>query len=331
VERRKLGKNGPEVSAIGLGCMAMSGLYGPADRGEAIATIHAALDAGIDLIDTGDFYGMGHNEMLIGEALKGVPRESYRLSVKFGALRDHGGGWNGYDARPIAVKNFLAYTLQRLGVDYIDIYRPARLDPEVPIEDTVGAIAECIEAGWVRHVGLSEVGPETLRRASAVHPICDLQIEYALTTRNIERAVLPACRELGIGLTAYGVFGRGLLTGGWQPGANLPGDFRGYTPRFQGEAGARNLEVAAEIARVAQGFGLTAGQVLLAWVLAQGDDIVPLVGARRPSRVTEAVEALERGLGKERLAALEAAIPADAIAGERYAPAQMATLDSERT
>jgi aryl-alcohol dehydrogenase-like predicted oxidoreductase len=183
----------------------------------------------------------------------------------------------------------------------------------------------------VRHVGLSEVGPETLRRASAVHPIRDLQIEYALTTRNIERAVLPACRELGIGLTAYGVFGRGPLTGGWQPGANLPGDFRGYTPRFQGEAGARNLEVAAEIARVAEGFGLTAGQVLLAWVLAQGDDIVPLVGARRPSRVTEAVEALKRGLGKERLAALEAAIPADAIAGERYAPAQMATLDSERT
>ena len=170
MQTRKLGKSGPEVSAIGLGCMAMSGLYGPADRGEAIATIHAALDAGIDLIDTGDFYGMGHNEMLIGEALKGVPRDNYKLSVKFGALRDHGSGWNGYDARPIAVKNFLAYTLQRLGVDYIDIYRPARLDPNVPIEDTVGAIAECIEAGWVRHVGLSEVGPETLRRVLARYP-----------------------------------------------------------------------------------------------------------------------------------------------------------------
>jgi aryl-alcohol dehydrogenase-like predicted oxidoreductase len=311
--------------------MAMSGMYGPADRGEAIATVHAALDAGIDLIDTGDFYGMGHNEMLIAEALKGVPRESYKLSVKFGALRDHGGSWIGHDARPIAVKNFLAYTLQRLGVDYIDIYRPARLDPEVPIEDSVGAIAECVEAGWVRHIGLSEVGPETLRRAAAVHPISDLQIEYALTTRNIERAVLPACRELGIGLTVYGVFARGLLTGGWQPGARAPGDYRHHAPRFQGEAGARNLSVAEEIARVAQGFGMSAAQALLAWVLARGEDIVPLVGARRPGRVSEAVAALERGLGRERLAALEAAIPSDAIEGERYAPAQMAMLDSERT
>jgi aryl-alcohol dehydrogenase-like predicted oxidoreductase len=326
----RLGNSGPEVSRIGLGCMAMSGTYGPADRAEAIATIHAALDAGITLIDTGDFYGMGHNEMLIGEALKGVPRDRYLLSVKFGALRDAGNGWHGSDCRPAAVKNFLAYTLQRLGVDHIDIYRPARLDPNVPIEDTVGAIAECIEAGWVRHVGLSEVGPETLRRASAVHPICDLQIEYALTTRNIERAVLPACRELGIAITAYGVFGRGLLTGGWQPGPAAPGDFRTHAPRFQGEAGARNLEVAAEIARIAKGFGMTAGQVLLAWVLAQGEDIVPLVGARKPSRVAEAVEALEQGIGADGLSALEAAIPPDAIEGERYAPALMAQLDSER-
>lgn len=330
MQRRKLGKSGPEVSAIGLGCMAMSGMYGPADRDEALATIHAALDAGIDLIDTGDFYGMGHNEMLIAEALKGIPRDRYQLSVKFGALRDHGNGWNGNDTRPVAVKNFLAYTLQRLGVDYIDIYRPARLDPNVPIEDTVGAIAECIEAGWVRHVGLSEVGPETLRRASAVHPICDLQIEYALTTRNIERAVLPACRDLGVGLTVYGVFGRGLLTGGWHPGANFPGDFRAHAPRFQGEAGERNLEVAETIAGVAQGFGMSGGQALLAWTLAQGNDIVPLVGARRPGRIIQAVEALERGLTNEQLVTLEAAIPPGAIEGERYAPAQMATLDSER-
>ena len=326
----RLGTSGPEVSRIGLGCMAMSGMYGPADRREAIATIHAALDAGVTLLDTGDFYGMGHNEMLIGEALKGVPRDKYLLSVKFGALRDAGSGWYGNDARPAAVKNFLAYTLQRLGVDHIDIYRPARLDSEVPIEDTVCAIAECIEAGWVRHVGLSEVGPETLRRASAVHPVCDLQIEYALTTRNIERAVLPACRELGIGLTVYGVFGRGLLTAGWQPGEADPGDYRTHAPRFQGEAGVKNLDVAAEIARVARGFGMTAGQVLLAWVLAQGGDIVPLVGARKPSRIEEAVEALGKGLSDEQLAALEAAIPANAIQGERYAPAQMAHLDSER-
>lgn len=330
MQARKLGTSGPEVSAVGLGCMAMSGMYGPADRGAAIATIHAALDVGITLFDTGDFYGMGHNEMLIAEALKGVPRDRYLLSVKFGALRDAGNGWNGNDTRPAAVKNFLAYTLQRLGVDHIDIYRPARLDPNVPIEDTVGAIVECIEAGWVRHVGLSEVGPETLRRASAVHPISDLQIEYALTTRNIERSVLPACRELGIGLTVYGVFGRGLLTGGWRPGELAPGDFRSHAPRFQGEAGVRNLDVAAEIARVAQGFGMSAGQVLLAWVLAQGEDIVPLVGARKPGRIAEAIEALEKGLGREQLAMLEAAVPADAIRGERYASAQMAHLDSER-
>jgi aryl-alcohol dehydrogenase-like predicted oxidoreductase len=330
MQTRKLGRSGPEVSAIGLGCMAMSGMYGPADRREAIATIHAALDAGITLLDTGDFYGMGHNEMLIAEALKGVPRDRYQLSVKFGALRDAGNGWYGNDTRPAAVKNFLAYTLQRLGVDHIDIYRPARLDANVPIEDTVGAIAECVEAGWVRHVGLSEVGPDTLRRASAVHPICDLQIEYALTTRNIERAVLPACRELGIGLTVYGVFARGLLTAGWQPGEAAPGDYRTAAPRFQGEAGVNNLQVAARIAEVAQGFGLTAGQVLLGWVLAQGEDIVPLVGARKPSRVEEAVEALKTGLSPEQLAALEAAIQADAVEGERYASAQMAHLDSER-
>jgi len=330
MQARRLGRSGPEVSAIGLGCMAMSGMYGPADRAEAIATIHAALDAGITLFDTGDFYGMGHNELLLGEALRGVPRESYQLSVKFGAQRDPGGAWLGYDARPQAVKTFLAYTLQRLGTDHIDIYRPARLDPAVPIEDTVGAIAECVEAGWVRHVGLSEVGPDTLRRASAVHPICDLQIEYALTTRNIERAVLPACRELGIGVTAYGVFSRGLLTGGWQPGEQAKGDFRAHAPRFQGEAGERNLALAGRFAEVARGFGLTAGQLALGWVLAQGEDIVPLVGARRPERVAEAVAVLEAELDADQLAALEAAIPPDAIAGERYAPAQMAMLDSER-
>ena len=327
---RRLGSTGPEVSAIGLGCMAMSGMYGPADRAAAIRTIHAALDAGITLLDTGDFYGMGHNELLIAEAVRDRPRDSFQLSVKFGALRDPAGNWLGNDTRPAVVKNALAQTLNKLGVDYIDIYRPARLDPQVPIEDTVGAIAECIEAGWVRHVGLSEVGPETLRRASAVHPICDLQIEYALTTRNIERAVLPACRELGIGITAYGVFSRGLLTGGWRPGQDAAGDFRSHTPRFQGAAGERNAAVAARLAEVAQGFGLTAGQLALAWVLAQGEDIVPLVGARRPERVAEAIEVSRRGLGAEQLAALEAAIPPDAIEGDRYAPAQMAMLDSER-
>jgi aryl-alcohol dehydrogenase-like predicted oxidoreductase len=327
---RRLGRTGPEVSALGLGCMAMSGMYGPADRGQAIATIHSALDAGVTLLDTGDFYGMGHNELLIAEALKGVPRDNYLLSVKFGALRDPAGNWLGNDTRPAVVKNALAQTLNKLGVESIDIYRPARLDPQVPIEDTVGAIAECVEAGWVRHIGLSEVGPETLRRASAVHAICDLQIEYALTTRNIERAVLPACRELGIGLTVYGVFSRGLLTGGWQPGEQAKGDFRTHAPRFQGEAGLRNLGVAARLAEVASGFGLSAGQLALAWVLAQGEDIVPLIGARRPQRITEAVEALATTLTADQLAEIEIAIPPDSIEGERYAVAQMAMLDSEK-
>src|SRR5271165_2984409 len=200
MQRRKLGANGPEVGAIGLGCMGMSDFYGPADRAESIATIRAALDAGATLIDTGDFYGQGHNEMLIAEALKGRRREDYVLSVKFGALRDPAMNFIGYDARPAAVKNFLTYSLRRLGVDYLDIYRPARLDPAVPIEDTVGAIGEMVKEGHVRAIGLSEVNAGTIRRAAAVHPIADLQIEYSLIVRMIESEILPTCRELGIGV-----------------------------------------------------------------------------------------------------------------------------------
>ena len=238
---RQLGSSGPKVSAIALGCMGMSGMYGPADRAESIATIHAALDAGITLIDTGDFYGMGHNEMLIAEALKGVPRDRYQLSVKFGALRDPAGAWVGFDARPAAVKTFLAYSLQRLGVDHIDIYRPARLDPGVPIEDTVGAIAEMVKAGYVRHIGLSEVGSDTIRRAAAVAPICDLQIEYSLISRGIEDSILPALRQAGVAVTAYGVLSRGLISGRWSKDALGPADWRAHSPRFQGENVDRNL------------------------------------------------------------------------------------------
>ncbi len=204
-----LGRSGPKVSCIGLGCMGMSDFYGSVDRSESLATIAEAIDAGVNLLDTGDFYGMGHNELLIGDALKGRRRDAVVLSVKFGALRGPDGKWVGYDARPQAVKTFAAYSLKRLGVDYIDIYRPARLDPAVPIEDTVGAIAELVQAGYVRHVGLSEVGAETIRRASAIHAIADLQIEYSLLSRGIEDEILPACRELGIGITAYGVLSRG--------------------------------------------------------------------------------------------------------------------------
>lgn len=331
MNERNLGNTGLTVSAIGLGCMGMSGMYGPADRAESIATIHAALDRGVSLIDTGDFYGMGHNEMLIGEALKGVARDRYELSVKFGALRDAQGGWSGYDSRPAAIRNFLAYSLQRLGVDHIDIYRPARLDPDVPIEDTVGEIARCIEAGWVRHVGLSEVGSETLRRAAAVHPIADLQIEYSLISRGIEDEILPACRALGIGITAYGVLSRGLISGHWQKGGAGEGDFRTISPRFQGENLDANLRLVEALKRVADAKGASVAHVAIAWVLAQGDDIVPVIGARRRDRLDEALASLDVVLSADDRAAIEAAVPRGAAAGGRYPQAQLAHLDSEKS
>jgi aryl-alcohol dehydrogenase-like predicted oxidoreductase len=329
MEKRNLG-HGPNVSAVGLGCMSMSGIYGPADRNDAIATIHAALDAGITLLDTGDFYGMGHNEMLIAEALRDRPRDSYRLSVKFGGLRDPGNGWNGNDTRPAALKNFLAYSLQRLGTDYIDIYRPARLDPSVPIEETVGALADCVKAGWIRYIGLSEVGAETLRRASAVHPICDLQIEYALVSRSIEREVLPAARELGIAITAYGILSRGLLSGHWRSDAVSPGDLRGAYPRFSTGNVEANMHLVERLRELAMAHGATSTQLAIAWVAAQGRDIFPLIGARRPAQLREALGALDLKLSAESIAAIGAAISPDAVHGERYAPAQMAHLDSER-
>ncbi|HET8612478.1 MAG TPA: aldo/keto reductase [Sphingomonas sp.] len=330
MEHRALGRGGPSVSAIGLGCMGMSGMYGPSDRAESIATIHAALDAGITLLDTGDFYGMGHNEMLIGEAIRGRPRESFRLSVKFGALRDPVSGWSGFDGRPKAVKNFLAYTLQRLGVDHIDIYRPARLDPNVPIEDTVGAIAEMVRAGHVRHIGLSEMGAETIRRAAAVHPIVDLQIEYSLISRGIEEAILPACRELGIGVTAYGVLSRGLISGHWSPGGAVAGDFRAHSPRFQAGNVEANLALVEALRGVAEAKGASVAEIAIAWVLAQGPDIVPLIGARTRARLAESLGALRIDLSEADLAAIERAVPRGSAAGERYAAAQMASLDSER-
>ena len=331
MQQRQLGKTGPKTSALGLGAMGMSGMYGPADRRESISTIHAALDAGVTLIDTGDFYGMGHNEMLIGEALKGVPRDRFQLSVKFGAMRDPVGGWGGVDARPAAVKNFLAYTLQRLGVDYIDIYRPARLDPSVPIEETVGAIADMVKAGYVRHIGLSEVGAETIRRAAAVHPISDLQIEYSLISRGIEDEILAATRALGIGITAYGVLSRGLISGHWQKEASIaPTDFRAHSPRFQGGNAERNLALVEALRTVAEARGASVAQVAIAWVAGQGADIVPLVGARRRDRLAEALGALDLTLSPADLAAIERAVPRDAAAGSRYPAMAMAQLDSEK-
>jgi aryl-alcohol dehydrogenase-like predicted oxidoreductase len=327
---RSLGKNGPRVSALGLGCMGMSDLYGPADRTESIATIHAALDAGLTLLDTGDFYGMGHNELLIAEALKGRSRDAVLISVKFGGQRGPDGSWLGYDARPKAVKTFAAYSLRRLGVDHIDIYRPARLDSAVPIEETVGAIADLVKAGYVRHIGLSEVGADTIRRAHAVHPITDLQIEYSLISRGIEDAILPTCRELGIGITAYGVLARGLISGHWSKSSGGGRDFRTHSPRFQGENLDRNLALVDVLRKIAEERGTTVAQLAIAWVLAQGDDIVPLVGARRRDRLVEALGGQVLKLSARDFEAIEQAVPRGAASGDRYAPAQMAMLDSEK-
>ena len=331
MEKRKLGTAGPSVSAIGLGCMGMSDFYGPADRSESIATIHAALDAGITLLDTGDFYGMGDNELLLGEALAGRPRDSYQLSVKFGAQRGPDGAWLGYDARPAAVKTALASSLKRLRTDYIDVYRPARLDPNVPIEDTVGAIAELVQAGYVRRLGLSEVGVETIRRAHAVLPVADLQIEYSLISRGIEQAILPACRELGTAVTAYGVLSRGLISGHWAKDRGTDArDFRQHSPRFQGDNLEHNLQLVDLLRGLADARGCSMAQLAIAWVLARGEDIVPLVGSRTRERLAEALGALDVTLDADDLAAIERAVPPDAAAGERYATAQMAMLDSER-
>ena len=329
VRQRRLGAAGPSVSVLGLGCMGMSGLYGPADRAESIATIHAALEAGITLFDTGDFYGMGHNVLLIAEALRDVRRDDVMISDKFGALRDPAGRWLGNDAKPAAVKTFLAYSLRRLGVDHIDTYRPARFDPQVPIEDTVGAIAEMVQAGYVRYIGLSEVGPDTLRRAAAVHPISDLQIEYSVISRGIEDGILPACRALGIGLTVYGVFSRGLISGTWRKEGAGPGDVRTQMPRFVGANVDRNLALVESLRKIAAAKGVSVAQLAVAWVVAQGDDIVPLVGSRRRDQLREAVGALDVSLTADDMAAIEAAVPKGAAAGTRYAAAQMAHLDSE--
>jgi aryl-alcohol dehydrogenase-like predicted oxidoreductase len=325
----RLGATGPTVSALGLGCMGMSDFYGPADRGESLATVRAALDAGVTLLDTGDFYGMGHNELLLAEALRGVNRDDVVLSVKFGVLRGPDGAFLGVDASPRAVKASCAYSLRRLGVDHIDVYRPARLDPAVPIEDTVGAVADLVRAGYVRHLGLSEVGADTLRRAAAVHPVADVQIEYSLLSRRVEEDLLPACRALGVAVTAYGVLGRGLLSGHWSPDRGTQ-DFRASIPRFQGENLQRNLALVDGLRAVAAARGVTVAQLAIAWVASRGTDIVPLVGARRRDRLAEALGGLTVALTPDDLAAIERAVPPASAAGDRYNAQQMAALDSER-
>ncbi|HXW88391.1 MAG TPA: aldo/keto reductase [Streptosporangiaceae bacterium] len=329
VTTTELGRGGPLVSRVGLGLMGMSGVYGPADQGESTATIRAALDAGITLLDTGDFYGMGHNELLLRDALRGVDRSSVFIQVKFGGQRDPRGAFIGHDASPTMVKNSLAYSLTRLGTDYIDLYQPARLDPRVPIEDTVGAIVEMIEAGYVRYLGVSEMGPDTIRRAAAVHPVTALQIEYSLMSRGIENEILPTVRELGVGVTGYGIMSRGLLSPA-SARAIGSGDPRTRFPRFQGENLQRNLALVAALERVAADSGASTAQLAIAWVLSRGADIVPLIGTKRRDRLAEALGALELVLSPGQLAAIEAAVPAAQVAGTRYEPAQMAALDSER-
>lgn len=327
METKKLGSL--STSAMGLGCMGMSGAYGAADRDESINTVHAALEAGITLLDTGDFYGMGHNEMLLAEALRGVPRETYQLSVKFGGQVAPDGAFIGFDGRPAAVKTSLSYSLQRLGTDHVDIYRPARLDPTVPIEDTIGALGELVDAGYVRHIGLSEVGAETIRRAASVRPISDLQIEYSLASRGIETEILATCRELGIGVTAYGVLARGLIGGHWTKTSGGQRDFRAASPRFAAENLDANLALVEALRGVADDLGVTVAQAAIVWVASRGDDVVPLIGAKTRVRLTEALGAQVR-LTEGQLALLEKALPADQIAGERYPAAHMAMLDSER-
>jgi len=325
-----LGRNGPAVSELGLGCMGMSpGVYGPTDETEGIATIHAAIEARITLIDTGDFYGMGHNEMLIRRALEGAPRSRVVISVKFGGMRDPSGVFIGQDGRPQAVKNFLAYSLRRLGTDYIDIYRPARLDPAVPVEDTVGAIADMIRAGYVRHVGLSEVGAETIKRAHKVHPIADLQIEYSLMSRGIENTILPTTRQLGIGITAYGVLSRGLLSGR-VPTPGSKGDIRIVRmPRFQQGNVEKNLRLVEALRQIGDEKGATPAQLAIAWVRSRGADIIPVLGARRREQLKETLGALELSLDAADIARIESAVSPSGTAGARYGGPQMAHLDSE--
>jgi len=331
MHRLAIGQDGETIPAAGLGCMGMSGGYGPADDAESIATIHAALDAGISFIDTGDFYGMGHNEMLIGEALKGGRRQRAFLSVKFGHMRGPDGAQLGYDLRPAAVKNFLAYSLRRLNTDYVDLYQPARYDRSVALEDTLGAIFDLKTAGYVRHIGLSEVSGSTLRRAATVYPVAALQMEYSLLSRGIEREILPTLRELKMPLVAYGVLSRGLISDATLMDTVTMSEVRARMPRFSPKNFPRNRALIEALGAVARGRGASMAQLAFAWLRSRGDDIVPLVGARRRDQLAEALEGLAITLTPEELSAIEQAVPKNAVAGERYGPLAMKHLDSELT
>ncbi|MFK4086259.1 aldo/keto reductase [Kribbella sp. NPDC020789] len=325
-DTRQLGRTGPTVTSPGLGTMGLSGAYGQTDDAESIRVIHAYLDAGGTLLDTADYYAAGHNEMLIGRALQERDRDQVVLSAKFGARLVPGRAPDGFDGRPETVRRSLAYSLQRLGTDHVDIYRLARLDPDVPIEETVGAIAELVEAGFVRHIGLSEVSAETIRRAAATAPISDLQIEYSLLSRGIEHnGILDTCRELGIGLTAYGVLARGLIGGSGQ----LEGA-RAHHPRFQGANLDHNTALTAQLHDLAETKAATIAQIAIAWVAAQDKNVVPLVGARRPGQVASMLASTALTLNPADLTHLDALFPPNAAKGDRYPAPFMAALDSER-
>jgi aryl-alcohol dehydrogenase-like predicted oxidoreductase len=320
----QLGKIGPKVSVPGLGTMGMSDMYGTSNTrndAESIATIKAALDMGINFLDTGDYYGMGHNELLIREALKGRTEKPV-ISVKFGALRSPSGDWLGFDTRPEAVKTFAAYSLNRLGVAAIDIYQPGRVHPAIPIEDTVGAIADLIKVGKVKYLGLSEATPDMVRRAHAVHPVTAVEVEYSLASRIIEKELLQVCRELGIGIVAYGVLSRGLLSGELT-GEFAPTDFRAHAPRFTGENFEANKQKVAQLQEMAKNKACTASQLALAWVLHQGNDILPLFGTTKQTRLKENIEATDIKLNAEELNWLNINFPEGAFAGTRYATPQM--------
>lgn len=319
MKSRSLGRGGPQISMLGLGCMALSGVYGAADEREGIALIQSALDQGITLLDTGDFYAMGHNEMLLGQALQGR-REQAFVQVKFGVQRDPRGQHIGYDLRPASIRNYLSYSLKRLRTDYVDLYQPARMDPSVPLEDVIGTLADLVKAGWVRHIGMSEVGAETLRKAHALHPIAALQIEYSVITRDIEKDILPTCRELGISVVPYGVLSRGLLGGNVSAETlqKAGGDMRTQFPRFQGDNLTRNLALTERLAAIAGRRGATAAELAIAWVLGRGEDIVPVIGARRADQLQALINAPRIELTAAEYAEIEAAVPPHAAAGHRY-------------
>jgi aryl-alcohol dehydrogenase-like predicted oxidoreductase len=311
----RLGQDGPQVSSLGLGCGRMS-MQRPRNDDESIATIQAVLDAGINFLDTGDFYGMGHNESLVGRAIKGRRDQAF-LSVKFGAMMSPSGSFLGLDGRPNSVKNFASYSLQRLGVDVIDLYQPGRVDPSVPYEETIGAIADLIKEGKVRYLGVSEVGADMLRRAHGVHPVAALQIEYSLACRFIEPKILPTARELGVAIVPYRVLADGILSGTVtrEPAG---GDARLLSPRLQGENLERNVATASFLKEMAADKGHTPAQLAVAWLLSRGDDIVPLVGMSRRSRLPENLGTLDVGFGADELAALDRAFAPGAIVGDRY-------------